>query len=124
MLAEDLEKEIADARSDDADAQSKYEKQNGALQNTLDAQEATKVSLEEEKASTDEKIDATEAYKKGKSDDKSAEGDTEKALATDCAWVKSHFQSRRDKRKDEMQGLVDAKAFLAGVENGDDPLPV
>merc|ERR1712224_402419 len=29
MLAEDLEKEIADARSDDADAQDKYEKQSG-----------------------------------------------------------------------------------------------
>merc|ERR1719440_1691391 len=29
MLAEDLEKEIKDSRSDDADAQAKYEKQNG-----------------------------------------------------------------------------------------------
>jgi hypothetical protein len=124
MLAEDLEKEMADGRSDDADAQKEYEKQNGALQKTLDAQEETKVSLEEELAGVEEKIDAMEALKKGKSDDKDAEGDAKKALGTDCAWVKSHFDSRRDKRKDEMQGLVDAKAFLAGVDAGQDPLPV
>jgi len=124
MLTEDLEKEIADGRSDDADAEAKYEKQNGALQGSLDAQEETKVSLEEELAGTEEKIDATEQFKKGKGDDEDAEGDTKKALATDCKWVKTHFESRRDKRKDEMQGLVDAKAFLAGVESGADPLPL
>jgi len=32
MLVEDVEKEMADSRADDADAQAKYEKQNGALQ--------------------------------------------------------------------------------------------
>jgi len=122
MLAEDTEKEIADARADDADAQAKYEKQNGALQKTLDAQEQTKVTLEEERATTEEKIDAAEEFKTGQENDKGAEGDTAKALGTDCAWVAKNFQSRRDKRKDEMQGLVDAKAFLAGVENGEDPI--
>jgi len=124
MLSEDLEKEIADGRADDADAEDKYQKQNGALQSTLDAQDATKVGLEEELASTEEKIDATKDFRKGKTDDQSAEGDTKKALATDCKWVKTHFQTRRDKRKTEMQGLVDAKAFLAGVDAGEEPLPL
>merc|ERR1719387_1421093 len=63
MLVEDLEKEMADGRKDDADAQEEYEKQNGALQKTLDAQEETQVSLEEEKASVEAKIDATEDFK-------------------------------------------------------------
>lgn len=124
MLAEDLEKEISDARADDADAQAKYEKQDGALENTLDAQEATKVGLEERKASVELKMTAAEEFKNGKNGDKEAEGNTQKALATDCAWVKSHFKSRREKRKDEMQGLVDAKGFLAGVDSGEDPLPL
>jgi len=115
MLTEDLEKEIADGRADDADAQDKYLEQNGALQSTLDAQEETKVNLETERAGVDAKIDAAKAFKKGKGDDSSAAGDSKKALATDCAWVKTHFQTRRDKRKDEMDGLVDAKAFLSGV---------
>jgi hypothetical protein len=124
MLAEDLEKEIADARGDDADAQAKYEKQEGALQKTLDAQKDTKVNLEEELAGLEERIDMTEQYKKGKTDDESAEGDAEKALNTDCKWVKTHFKDRREKRKNEIQGLVDAKGFLAGVDAGEDPLPV
>jgi len=123
MLTEDLEKEIADGRADDADAEEKYEKQNGALQKTLDAQTDTKVQLEEELAGVEERIDLTEQYKKGKKDDNSAEGDAKKALGADCKWVKTHFKSRREKRKNEIQGLVDAKAFLAGVESGADPLP-
>jgi len=122
MLAEDLEKEIADARGDDAEAQAKYKEQNGALQKTLDAQETTKVNLEEDKAGVEFKIVAAEGFAQGKSNDKDAEGKTKAALATDCAWVKSHFESRREKRKNEIQGLVDAKGFLAGVESGDDSM--
>merc|ERR1719174_1999616 len=114
MLVEDAQKEIAEGRSDDADAQAKYLKQNGALQATLDAQEETKANTEQEKADLEDKMQAFEKYKNGKSDDKDAEGDTQKAIGTECAWVKTHFESRRQKRKDEIQGLVDAKAFLSG----------
>jgi len=44
----------------------------------------------------------------------------ENSVAKDCAWVKSHFESRRDKRKAEIDGLVEAKNFLAGVDAGDE----
>mmetsp|Transcript_62374 Transcript_62374/g.97064 ORF Transcript_62374/g.97064 Transcript_62374/m.97064 type:complete len:699 (-) Transcript_62374:53-2149(-) len=124
MLAEDLENEMSESRKDDADAQAKYEEQNTALQKTLDAQTNTKISLEEQLAALEEKIDATESYKSGKENDESAENGQKKALETDCAWVKTHFESRREKRKTEIQGLVDAKAFLAGVDAGEDPLPL
>merc|ERR550537_1837502 len=48
MLAEDTEKEMKEGRADNADAQEKYLKQNGALQDTLDSQEETKTSTETE----------------------------------------------------------------------------
>jgi len=122
MLKEDLQKEIKESRADDADGQEKYLKQNGALQSTLDGQEQTKANLEEDKGDLEDKINTYEKHQKEKEADKGAEEDTEKSLNTDCAWVKDHFQSRRDKRKTEIQGLVDAKAFLAGVAKGEDPL--
>jgi len=124
MLVEDTVKEMAEGRDDNADAQGKYLKQSGALQATLDSQEETKASTETELADLEEKISNYEKFKNEKNNDKDAEGDTEKALGGDCNWVKTHFKTRRDKRKTEIQGLVDAKAFLAGVAAGDDPLPM
>jgi len=124
MLVEDQEKEMAEGRSDDADAQEKYLKQNGALQATLDSQEKTKAATETQLAELGEKIRSYEKFKDGKEADKSAEEDAKDSLYTDCSWVKTHFESRREKRKTEIQGLVDAKAFLAGVAAGDDPLPL
>lgn len=123
MLAEDVEKEIKEGRADDADAQEKYLKQDGALQNTLDSQTETKANVETEKADLEEKIADYDKFKNEKKADKKAEDATEKSLNTDCDWVKTHFKSRREKRKVETQGLVDAKAFLAGVAAGNDPLP-
>merc|ERR1719159_1996992 len=93
MLVEDTEKEMKEGRADNADAQAKYMKQNGALQETLDSQEETKANTETEKADLEEKMANYEKFKKEKSDDKGASEDEKKSLGTDCAWVKSHFQS-------------------------------
>jgi peptidoglycan hydrolase CwlO-like protein len=124
MLVEDLEKEMKEGRADDADAQDKYLKQNGALQDSLDSQEETLINLETQLADLEEKMRSYEKYKDEKGADKDAEEDAKKSLYSDCSWVKTHFESRRDKRKTEIQGLVDAKAFLAGVAAGEDPLPL
>jgi chromosome segregation ATPase len=124
MLVEDMEKEMAEGRADDADAQEKYLKQEGALQETLDSQEETKANTETELGDLEEKIATYEDHSDKRKADLDAEKDTKKSLNTDCDWVKTHFQSRREKRKTEIQGLVDAKGFLAGVAAGEDPLPL
>lgn len=123
MIKEDLTKEMAEGRSDEAKAQADYEKQSGALQNALDAQKETKASLEKEIAAVEDSESTTEKRKKEKQDDKSSEEDMKKALKSDCNWVKTHFESRRTKRKSEIDGLVEAKNFLAGVEEGNAVLP-
>jgi hypothetical protein len=124
MLVEDTDKEIAEGRADNEDAQAKYEKQDAALQATLDSQEESKTNTETEHADLKEKMDNYEKHRNQKSEDHEAEAATKKGLETDCAWVKSHFDTRREKRKTEMQGLTDAKGFLAGVAAGRDPLPI
>jgi len=123
MIQEDLTKEMAEGRADEAKAQAEYEKQSGALQASLDAQKETKASLEKEIAGVEDSEATTEKRKDEKKDDKDSEEDMKKALKSDCNWVKTHFESRRTKRKSEIDGLVEAKNFLAGVEDGDAVLP-
>jgi len=119
MIKEDLQKEMKEGRADEANAQAEYEKQSGSLQGSLDAQTESKVSLEKERADLAEKASGAEKFKNERKDDLASQDDMKKALGTDCSWVTSNFKSRRDKRKTEMDGLVEAKNFLAGVESGD-----
>ena len=120
MIKEDTENEMKVSRSDDADAEAGYEKNRAALQDTYDAQEASKIQAEKELSDTEGKIADMQEFKSGKAADLGEEQKLKGSIEKDCAWVKSHFASRRDKRKAEIEGLVEAKNFLAGVEAGDD----
>jgi len=120
MIKEDTENEMKVSRSDDADDEAGYEKNRAALQDTYDAQEASKIQAEKELADTEGKIADMQEFKDGKAADLGEEQKLKSSIEKDCAWVKSHFESRRDKRKAEIEGLVEAKNFLAGVEAGDD----
>jgi septal ring factor EnvC (AmiA/AmiB activator) len=120
MIKEDTENEMKTSRDDDAQAEADYEKQRGDLQATLDAQTASKVATEQELAALQEDIADTEELKDSKASDLGEEQSLEDSLNKDCAWVESHFDSRRDKRKAEIDGLVEAKNSLAGVGSDDD----
>jgi len=119
MIKEDLQKEMKEGRADEASAQAEYKKQSGALQASLDAQMETKVNLEKERADLAEKMSGAEKFKNERNADLGSQKGMKKALGTDCSWVETNFESRRNKRKTEMDGLVEAKSFLSGVENGD-----
>jgi len=118
MIKEDLQKEIKEGKADEAKAQAEYEKQSGALSDARAAQKETRVSLEKEIAGLSENVADAEAHKRDKAADLEAEKKMEQSLKTDCKWVEDHFDKRRDARKKEMDGLVEAKNFLAGVESG------
>jgi len=120
MVKEDTENEIKTSKDDDNQAEADYEKSRGALQASLDAQTASKVATEQELAALQEDIADTEELKDSKASDLAEEQSLESSLEKDCAWVKSHFASRRDKRKAEIDGLVEAKNSLAGVGSDDD----
>mmetsp|Transcript_15811 Transcript_15811/g.35668 ORF Transcript_15811/g.35668 Transcript_15811/m.35668 type:complete len:90 (-) Transcript_15811:125-394(-) len=88
------------------------------MQDTLDAYRDSKANAEKELADLQAKIADIEQYKSDKGQDLDEEKKMEQALQGDCGWVQTHFQSRRDKRKVEVDGLVEAKNFLAGVDDG------
>jgi len=119
MLIEELDKEIKTAKADDAAAQEQYEKERDAMKASLDAQVATKLAKEKELNDTEGKLADTEEHKSSKQADLDAEKNLKDSIYSDCAWVATHFDSRREKRKAEMDGLTEAKAYLAGVEAGD-----
>jgi hypothetical protein len=120
MVKEDLEMEIATGREEDAKAQHEYEKQRGTMTKALEAQEQTKAATETELAELQSGIAGHEEHKDQTGNDLTAQGELKDSLETDCAWVETHFDSRREKRKTEIDGLVDAKNYLAGVESGDE----
>ncbi len=120
MIKEDMGKEISTARVEDGEAQRAYEKDSAALLATKRAQEQSKVQAEKEKAALGEKIADTEEFVGQKNLDLNVEKETQTALATNCGWVATHFDSRRDQRNAEIDGLVEAKSYLAGVENDED----
>jgi len=42
-----------------------------------------------------------------------------KALAADCSWVETDFDSRAESRETEIDGLLEAKNILAGAGDAD-----
>jgi len=120
MLKEDTENEMKTSRADDAEAQADYAKQRGALDETLNAQTNSKVAAEQELAGLQEDIADNEEFKDSKSSDLAEEQKLEASLGKDCAWVEANFDSRKEKRTAETEGLVEAKNALAGVGQDDD----
>jgi len=118
MIKEDVEKEMKTSREDNAAAEAQYEKEKGALQDTMDAQLALKRTTEKELGDVQDRTADKEEFKDAKTKDKGAEENLSKDISYDCAWVATHFESRRTKRKTEIDGLVDAKGYLAGAEAG------
>jgi len=119
MVAEDLKGEMKVGRKDDANAQEMYMSEYRKMKDTLNTQMAVKLAKEKELSDVNaDKLDLEEE-KDAKGADKDAEASLTQSIYQDCSWVASHFQSRRDSRKAEMEGLVEAKGYLAGVESGE-----
>jgi hypothetical protein len=115
MIKEDTINEMETSKKDDAKAQKNYEKERSALRDTFKADEAAKVEAEKELADTEQAIADTEEAKGAAAADRAEEAKLAASIQKDCAWVETHFDSRRDKRKAEIEGLQEAKNFLAGA---------
>jgi len=125
MLVEDFQNDMEKARSNDVEAQAKFEykKQSNAVIKEVEVYKRRIADLEDEMITGQETL-AYAITRQGEDDkDLFSEGRTLGQLKGDCAWVASHFKVRREQRKVEIDGLVDAKAFVAQVATGEDPLP-
>merc|ERR1719388_582654 len=115
-IKEDLENEIKTSKADEANSQKQFEEQRAAALKSLEALNTKKVSLENLEADLDEKIAEAETEKSGKSDIRASKKKYREDLKPKCDWMKEAFETRRDKRQEEMNGMMMAKASLAGKE--------
>merc|ERR1719151_572194 len=116
MLKADLEKEMQEAKVEEADAQFEYEKMmaDSAEKRRVDSQsladkEGTKADLEskalklkEEETSTMKEVLTT--------------AETLKNLHMECDWLVSNFEVRKEARAGEVDALKKAKAVLSGAD--------
>mmetsp|Transcript_39800 Transcript_39800/g.73903 ORF Transcript_39800/g.73903 Transcript_39800/m.73903 type:complete len:708 (-) Transcript_39800:129-2252(-) len=115
MIKEDLEKEVTVARQEEGVAQSDFEAAMAKLQAQIDTLEDIIAALEAEEAATMSASAAMQLHKTAKEADEDTENELKGTLYSDCLWVQTHFSDRYAKRKTEMKGLTDAKAYLSGI---------
>jgi len=118
MIKEDVEHEMSTARKDEASDQKEYERQNAALTEVLDTTINSKIATEKELTECEAELADTRELKSQYGKDELAENGLTTALFADCSWVTNTFKTRRDNRKKEIAGLEDAKAYLAGADDG------
>merc|ERR1740121_1843350 len=119
MIARDIQHEMDTAKKDDAAAEAEYEKEKAAMLELLHAQEANKLATEEAVADTKLRIADKEALHAQTTEELAVQESLMATLSHDCTWVETHFESRREKRKTELDALAEAKAILAGADAGD-----
>merc|ERR1719379_817287 len=113
-IREDLQNEIKVTKAGEAEAQAQFEKQRSIATKNLNALNTKKVTLETSLADTEEKIADAEEDKETQETSKDNRQKYRDSLKPKCDWMKESFGNRRTKRREEMDGLLAAKASLAG----------
>jgi chromosome segregation ATPase len=115
-LVAELEKETTVAETDEKDAQSDYE--TFMADSKKMRAENTKIVMDKTAAKADA-IGALESHEDVLTQgQKKLKGASEQlaALHSDCDWLLSNFDSRKEARADEVDSLKKAKAVLSGAE--------
>lgn len=119
MIVADIQHEVDTARKDDAAAEAEYEKERQAMADLLQTTKENKIATEMKVADTKKSIAEKTDLHAQTEEELEVQKELMATLASDCNWVKTNFESRREKRKTEMDALAQAKNILAGAETGD-----
>merc|ERR1719261_535959 len=115
MIKEDLEEEIANGIKAEEMSQQEYAKAKAAALKLIATLEEKKTNLEEAKAETDVKIGDAETLQEETEKLLKAKEEELKEMKPNCDWIMKAFETRREKRKAEMEGLLQAKSYLSGA---------
>merc|ERR1719330_19819 len=118
MITEDLHDEIRNAMTAEEQAQLEYEKQMKAAKALEAKLIKRKINLIALIGKRTEEKDDEEADKTNNEKDLDAEKKYRESITPDCDWIMGAFKTRATKRVAEMEGLSQAKEFLAGQKPG------
>merc|ERR1719331_3685981 len=115
-LKADLQKEITEMEVTEQNAQEDYEQM---VKDAADKRAADTVSVEEKefaKAQAEAEVVKLSGNKAAVSDELMATEQYIMDLHAECDWLLENFETRKEARATEIQGLKDAKAVLSGAD--------
>mmetsp|Transcript_69015 Transcript_69015/g.173885 ORF Transcript_69015/g.173885 Transcript_69015/m.173885 type:complete len:747 (+) Transcript_69015:67-2307(+) len=119
MVVADIENEIEVSRKDEKEAEEQYEEDRAALTEVRDANKKSEVEAKKRIADLKERKEDKAAEETQIGQDLVAQKQLRDTIKADCAWVKTHFESRKVARKAEIDGLQEARGVLANIDQGD-----
>jgi hypothetical protein len=113
-IKEDLEQEIETCKKEEQGALASYRKMLTESAESMQAMKDKVVSLNEEIADTGMKIEDQQAVWDDLHNQKLGVDKYLDSIKEQCDWIMTNFESRATARKEEMEGLDEAKSALAG----------
>merc|ERR1719436_30459 len=116
LLIQDLDKEMAEAETEEKDAQADYEAMlaDSKAKRTADAKALTEKGAT--KADLDADLLGAKTTRASKSSELSATLEYIASLRAECDWLLKFFDARKAARTGEIDSLVSAKAILSGAD--------
>ena len=111
----DLKKQIQEGDFEEKTAQEDYEEQMTALKKANDQNAKSLIASEEEHASAVENLSASKTEKKSNDDETESTHGVVASLHGECDFLIQNFEVRKTARGQEIEGLKQGKAILAGA---------
>jgi len=115
MVKKDMTDELENSKAEEKENLALFEKDYSNLQDLLTTQKEKELSSEKALGDLQAEIENKKDFKDDTEAEKTSTQEASNNLNGDCAWIKTKFHSRREQRKAEIDGLVQAKGLLAGV---------
>jgi len=119
QIKENLENEVALATKSEAKATEEYDALKASADAQVEAYDSQITDLDGSIAATDAEIKDDENTKTDTEAEKTATEEYLAKIQPNCDWIRGAFEKRAAARKQESEGLQQAKAILAGSEGGD-----
>lgn len=115
VVREDVENQIRLSREQEEASMKEYLEMRDKFVRTIDADQKIRNSKLQQMAVHEKKLSYEKVDLQQAGVDEAVVEKVLKALTEECAWVKTHFESRTSKRKAEIEGLKEAKRVLRGA---------